>query len=257
MMPAIFIGHGNPMNAIADNAFTQMLSKLGKKIPKPKAIVCVSAHWLTEGTWVTGMQSPRTIHDFYGFPQALFDVQYPAQGSPEVANLICETVMDPKIQIDQEIWGIDHGTWSVLRHMYPKADIPVVQLSINHTQPFEFHFELGKKLQALRNQEILIIGSGNIVHNLRSIRWEENAKPFDWAVEFDEWIKSKLMERNFSPLIAEATKNESGKLSIPTTDHYIPFLYTLGASTQKDQLQFEYEGIENGSISMRCMSFGA
>lgn len=256
-MPVLFIGHGSPMNAIADNRHTQMLHSLDKKIPEPKAVLCISAHWLTEGTWITHTNSPKTIHDFYGFPQELFDIRYPAPSSPVVAEQIKKLITNPEIQFDdEEMWGFDHGTWSVLRHLYPKANIPVLQLSINHARPFEFHFELGKQLRSLREDGILIVGSGNIVHNLRKIVWEENAAPFSWAMEFDEWIKKKITERDFAPLMNNVSKTEAGKLSVPTTDHYIPLLYTLGASDDNDSLSFEHEGIDNGSISMRSISFG-
>ncbi len=256
LMPTIFIGHGSPMNAIQNNAFTKTLITMAANLPQPKAILCISAHWLTEGTWVTGMQQPRTIHDFYGFPPELFDIQYPAPGSPEIASLVQSVVTDPSIQTDQEIWGLDHGTWSVLRHMYPNANVPVLQLSINHTRPFEFHYELGKQLRILREKEILIVGSGNIVHNLRKIKWEQNAEPYDWAVEFDQWVKDEIEKRNFSKLVMDqVTESKNGKLSIPTTEHYIPLLYVLGASNDKDSLHFDYDGIENASISMRSVRF--
>lgn len=254
-MPALFIGHGSPMNALADNNFTKSLEQLGKKIATPNAILCISAHWMTEGTWVTGMERPKTIHDFYGFPQALFDVQYPALGSLEIANQITTNVSDPKINIDQEIWGLDHGTWSVLRHMYPNADVLVLQLSIDLSQPPEYHFKLGQELAKLRDKGVLIVGSGNIVHNLRKLNWDENARPFDWAIEFDQWVKDKIIKRDFNPLQSDFLKSESGKLSIPTPDHYYPLLYTLGASNSSDEMQFEYEEIQNASISMRCVSF--
>ncbi len=256
MLPVLFIGHGSPMNAIANNPYTQTLARIGQEIPKPSAILCISAHWMTEGTWITHMQNPRTIHDFYGFPQALFDIQFPAPGSPMIAELVQKTVRSYDIQLDDELWGFDHGTWSVLRHMYPQNNVPVLQLSINITKPFEFHFELGKELRALREQNILIVGSGNIVHNLRKISWDTHAEPYDWAIEFDEWSKQQILSRNASSLVEHALDAKSGQLSIPTTDHYIPFLYALGASTEKDAIRFEYEGIENASISMRSVRFG-
>lgn len=186
MLPVLFIGHGSPMNAIANNPYTQTLARIGKEIPNPSAILCISAHWMTEGTWVTYMQNPRTIHDFYGFPQALFDIQFPAPGSPAIAELVQKTVKSYDIQLDHELWGFDHGTWSVLRHMYPQNNIPVLQLSMNITKPFQFHYELGQQLRSLREQNILIVGSGNIVHNLRKISWDTHATAFDWAIEFDE-----------------------------------------------------------------------
>ncbi|MBI3541865.1 MAG: 4,5-DOPA dioxygenase extradiol [Deltaproteobacteria bacterium] len=254
--PVIFIGHGNPMYAIEDNAFTRSLSELGAAVGKPRAVLCVSAHWMTEGSWLTHMKSPKTIHDFYGFPKELFDVRYPAPGSPETAELARASVPNPALQLDDELWGLDHGTWAVLRHMYPEADVPVVQLSIYLAQPAEYHLELGRKLRALRDQGVLIVGSGNIVHNLRTMRWEEGAKPYDWAVEFDAWVKDKLVRRDYEALAREAMASEAGKLSIPTPDHWYPLFYALGASDERDELRFTHESIDNGSISMRCLTLG-
>lgn len=255
-MPVLFLGHGSPMNAIADNQFTKTLYQLGTKIERPTAILCVSAHWMSEGTWVTGMQNPKTIHDFYGFPQALFDVQYKAPGSPETAKMIQSVITDPKINIDNEMWGLDHGTWSVLKHMYPEADIPVLQMSIYMEQPPEYHVKVGEELRKLREKGVLIVGSGNIVHNLRKIVWDPNAKAYDWAIEFDEYVKQKIIQRDFKSLTHEAMTTEAGKLSIPTPDHWYPLLYTLGASEKNEPMKFEYEEMQNGSISMRCVSFG-
>lgn len=255
-MPVVFIGHGSPMNAIADNAFTQNLARLGKEIPKPKAVLCISAHWMTDGAYVTHMAQPKTIHDFYGFPKALFDVQYPAPGSVLVAELVQSKVHAPKVQADDNNWGLDHGTWSVLRHMYPKANVPVVQLSIDIRKSPEYHYELGKQLQSLRSEGVLVLGSGNIVHNLRQVRWEENAKPLDWAVQFDEWVKEKLQIQDHKALVEKALQSPEGQLSIPTMDHWYPFLCALGAALPNESLRFEHEGIEIASISMRCLSFG-
>lgn len=255
-MPLLFIGHGSPMNAIDSNPYTKTLNVLGENLPKPKAILVVSAHWMTEGSWITEMQSPKTIHDFYGFPQELFDVQYPAPGSPEVAKLVRETVADHKIHPDTEAWGLDHGTWSVLRHLYPKADIPVLQLSLHMEKPNQYHVELGKELSKLRDKGVLILGSGNLVHNLRNIRWEPNAKPYDWAIEYDEWLKSRLQEKDFSAVLNDYHNTAAGKLSIPTMEHYYPLHYILGAADKSDEIKFEYEELQNGSISMRSFSLG-
>ncbi len=255
LMPVLFIGHGSPLNAIEDNAFTKMLRQLATKIQKPKAILMVSAHWMTEGTWVLGMDKPKTIHDFYGFPQSLFDVQYPALGSKETARLVQSVVTHPKINIDTEMWGLDHGTWSVLRHMYPKADIPVVQLSLYMARPPEYHFQVGEQLLKLRDQGVLIIGSGNLVHNLQKIDWNTYAKPHDWAIETDTWFKDKLEARDFSALTNDFHKTDAGKLSIPTMDHLLPVYYILGASDSKDELRFEFEEIHNAAISMRTFGF--
>lgn len=255
-MPALFLGHGSPMNAIDDNAFTRSLASLAQKLPRPEAVLCVSAHWMSEGSWITHMEKPKTIHDFYGFPKPLFDVQYPAPGRPDIAQAIKKEIIDPKIHLDHEAWGLDHGTWGVLKHMYPDANIPVMQLSIYMTQPPEYHFKLGQELAKLRDKGILIVGSGNIVHNLRTIKWEKDAAPYDWAIEFDEWSKEKLLKRDFRALQNDVLNFEAGRLSVPTMDHYYPLLYVLGASSGKDELKFEYEEIQNSSISMRCLSFG-
>lgn len=255
-MPVIFAGHGSPMNAVADNSITRTLKSMGENLPKPKVILVVSAHWLTEGTYVTAMNRPKTIHDFYGFPQELFDVQYPAPGSAEAAADIKQLILDPKIQLDESSWGLDHGTWSVLRHMYPLADIPVLQLSIDLSKPPEYHVQVGQQLQKLREKGVMILGSGNIVHNLRRIKWEEEAGAFDWAVEFDEAVKKNLVERNVKALQQDFYTTEAGKLSVPTPDHYYPLLYTLGAADSSDDLKFEIEEFQNASISMRTLRFG-
>ncbi|MFZ9595969.1 MAG: 4,5-DOPA dioxygenase extradiol [Bdellovibrionia bacterium] len=255
-MPVLFFGHGSPMNAISDNAYTRTLARVGRELPKPRAILCVSAHWMTEGTWVTGMDKPRTIHDFSGFPEDLFKVQYPAPGDPETAKQIASLVSDPKIHIDQDMWGLDHGTWAVLRHMYPNADVPALQLSIYLEQSAEYHYLVGQQLRALREQGILIVGSGNIVHNLRRMRWEDHAKPYDWAVEFDEWVKTRLVARDDNALIRDYLSTAEGKLSVPTPDHYFPLLTILGAAERSDELKFLYEGVPNGSISMRSLRLG-
>jgi 4,5-DOPA dioxygenase extradiol len=251
--PVLFIGHGSPMNAVEDNDFTRTLKKLGGLLEKPKAILCVSAHWMTEGTWVTHMPKPKTIHDFYGFPEELFAIQYPAPGSPEVAELVKRTV--PEVQLDDEMWGLDHGTWSVLRHLYPKADVPVLQLSLHMEKAPAYHYELGQKLRMLRAQGIMIVASGNIVHNLRRLRWGEQPEAYPWAIEFDEWVKEQILQKNHRALFEEFSLSEAGQLSVPTPEHYYPLLYALGASDENDQMKFEFEGIQNSSISMRTLSF--
>ncbi|MCC6138769.1 MAG: 4,5-DOPA dioxygenase extradiol [Bdellovibrionaceae bacterium] len=254
-MPALFVGHGSPMNAIATNKFTKMLSELGKKWPSPKAVLVVSAHWLTSGTWITSMVKPKTIHDFYGFPQELMDVQYPAPGSPEIASLVNKSVSAPRILLDLENWGLDHGAWSVLRHMYPDARIPILQLSLDRAAKPEDHFKIGEQLRELRKHGVMILGSGNIVHNLRLIQWETNAPAYDWAIEFDQWVKQKIVARDYKALMTDAMNTQAGRLSVPTSEHYDPLLYILGAADPKDELHFEYEEIQNASISMRCLSF--
>jgi 4,5-DOPA dioxygenase extradiol len=254
-MPVLFIGHGSPMNAIEKNAYTQMLSSLAAKISKPKVILVVSAHWMTEGTWVLGMEGPKTIHDFYGFPKELFDIQYPAPGSTETAKIIKKTLTESKVDIDYDKWGLDHGTWSVLRHMYPNADVPVLQLSLDMSRSPEYHLEIGSQLSRLRDQGVLILGSGNLVHNLRQIDWNTYAKPFDWAQEYDSWLKTKIQARDFAALTKEYHKSQAGMLSVPTMDHFLPMHYILGASDKKDELRFEFEEIHNASISMRTFGF--
>lgn len=254
--PVIFIGHGSPMNAIENNNFTAMLSDLKDLYPTPKSILCISAHWMTEGSWVTHMANPKTIHDFYGFPQALFDVQYPAPGNPELAEEISRKIQVPTVALDDEMWGLDHGTWSVIRHMFPKANIPIVQLSLNIERPAEYHFDLGKKLRELRDEGVLIIGSGNIVHNLRTLKWGDDAVSYQWADEFDLWSKEKLLKRDFKSLVNNYRDSDAGKLSVPTPEHYYPLLYVLGASEEGDVLKFHFEEIHNASISMRTFSLG-
>lgn len=254
-MPVLFIGHGSPMNAIQTNDYTSSLARIGKEIPKPHAILVISAHWMTEGTWVTKMEKPKTIHDFFGFPKELFDVRYPAPGSPETAKQIQEFT-DHKVQGDSSSWGLDHGTWSVLRHIYPEAKVPVLQLSLDLALPADYHFKLGQQLSKLRDRGVLIIGSGNLVHNLWQIRWEPDAKPYDWALEFDDWLKQKIRDRDFAALLHEFQNTAAAKLSVPTLDHYVPLHYILGAVDDLDELKVEYEEIQNGSISMRSFRYG-
>ena len=250
-LPVLFIGHGSPMNAIETNDFTKMLSSLAAKIERPKAVLMLSAHWMTEGTWVLGMNQPKTIHDFYGFPQPLFDIQYPAPGSPLIARQVQTTVSEPKVNIDLEMWGFDHGAWLVLRHMYPLADVPVVQMSLDMARPPEHHFHIGQQLSKLRDQGILVVGSGNLVHNLQRMDWNTHAEPRDWALECDQWFKTKLESRDFLALTKDFHKTDAGKLSIPTMEHFLPLHYVLGASNKTDELRFEFEEIHNASISMR------
>lgn len=254
--PVLFIGHGNPMNVINDNSFTQTLSKLGTSLEKPKAILVVSAHWLTRGTWVATTPMPETIHDFGGFPQALFDVQYPAKGSPELAKETIELLKTKATVGEDTEWGLDHGAWTVLKHLYPTADIPVFQLSIDYYQTPQYHYDLAKYLSSLRDKGVMILGSGNIVHNLRQVDFaNENAK-FDWAIEFDEAVKKYINERNHQGMIDYNKLGTAASLSVPTNDHYLPLLYTLALQGEKEEAVHLYEGIEHGSISMRCVQFG-
>jgi 4,5-DOPA dioxygenase extradiol len=252
-MPVLFLGHGSPMNALADNAYTQRLNALGHELPKPKAILCISAHWQTHGTAITHMPQPRTIHDFGGFPQSLFDVQYAAPGDAALAMRITKLI--PNLRLD-ETWGLDHGTWSVLRHVYPSADIPVLQLSMDRALSAQQHFEVGAKLKALRDESVLIVGSGNVVHNLRKINWDAGAEPYAWTIEFDVWVKAQLEQRNFKALCVDDWTAEAARLSNPTPEHYVPLLYVLGAADSADELKFIYEGYEHASLSMRCVQLG-
>ncbi len=247
-MPLLFIGHGYPMNAIEDNIYSRGWKEIAATLPKPKAILCVSAHWETSGTFVTAMKSPRTIHDFGGFPQALFDVQYPAPGSLEVAQETAKEIKRTTVGLDDK-WGLDHGTWSVLLLMYPKADIPVLQLSIDQTQPPSYHFELAGELAKLRERGVLIIGSGNIVHNLRMMQWD--GKPFEWAQEFDAFAEKHIASGDHKPLIEYEKLGQTAKLAIPTNEHYLPMLYILGLTGKNETPTFFNEGVDLGSVSMR------
>jgi 4,5-DOPA dioxygenase extradiol len=253
-MPLLFLGHGSPMNAIAENNFTQTLSKIKNLIETPKAILMISAHWTTEDTRITAAAHPPTIHDFNGFPKPLFDIQYQSPGNPELARSIIKELASSHVKVEADLeWGLDHGTWSILRHIFPDANIPVLQLSMDMTKPSEFHFELGSKLKYLREQGVLIIGSGNIVHNLRQIDWNEAAKPLEWAVEFDQWVKEKIEQHDFNSLVHDFTKSKSGQLSNPTLEHYFPMLYILGAVDETDHCSTLFEGFQNASISMRSL----
>ena len=250
IMPVLFVGHGNPMNAIEKNEYNTSWNALGKNLPKPKAILCVSAHWLTSGTKVTAMEQPKTIHDFGGFPDELFAQQYPAKGSPEFAKETQALITKTKVQSDFE-WGLDHGTWSVLLPMFPQADIPVYQLSIDYSKPPQYHYELAKELAELRKRGVLIVGSGNIVHNLRMIDW--NGKAFDWAIEFDEKIKKFIDEKNHNDIINYEKLGQLAQLAVPTNDHYLPLLYSLALQDKKDSVQYFNDKCEMGSISMRSL----
>ncbi len=252
-LPVLFIGHGNPMNALQDNDFTKKLKSVGSAIKEkyqPKGILMVSAHWLTKGVFVCSSPKPETIHDFGGFPKELFDVQYPAAGSPEFAGNVSKMLANCNQSTE---WGLDHGAWTILKHLFPKADVPVFQLSIDYYQTMQFHFDLAKQLKTLRQQGVLIIGSGNIVHALNARMTE---KPYDWAIEFDEWAKKQLDNRNYESLIQYEKAGASAKKAFPTPDHYIPLLYTLGATEKDEPLTYLYEGIELGIISMRCLQIG-
>lgn len=251
-MPAIFLGHGSPMNAIEDNTFTRSLRKLGTSLEPPKAIMVVSAHWQTRGTYVHTTGLPKTIHDFGGFPKALFDVEYPAKGSPEFAKMVSDQVKSTQVMHDTE-WGLDHGSWSVLNQMYPDANIPVFQMSLDFTRGPAYHYQLAKELDVLRNKGLMIVGSGNIVHNLGILDWNHpTGKGYDWAIEFDEKVKSSLLTKNHETLIHYEKLGKAAQLSVPTNEHYLPMLYIAGLQQNKEELKFIYEEMQMGSISMRC-----
>ena len=252
-MPALFIGHGSPMNAIEDNEFNQSWRAAASQIPQPEAILCISAHWETVGTQVTAMQAPRTIHDFYGFPPALFEKQYPAPGSPELANRIVQLVKGSAVLPDQS-WGLDHGTWSVLCQMYPDARLPVVQLSLDRSLEADDHYALGKELLQLRQEGVLVIGSGNLVHNLRIMVWEDTA--FDWAVEYDTKVKQWILERDHDPIIHYEKYGKAAMLAVNSAEHYLPLLYILGLQEKDEPVSFFAEKIWGGSLSMRCVRVG-
>ena len=251
-MPALFVGHGSPMNAIEENSYTEQWERLGSSLPRPEAILSVSAHWYTRGTRITDAPEPRIIYDMYGFPKALYQVQYPAPGQPELAHRIKELLSVP-VLIDNE-WGCDHGTWSVLCRVYPKADIPVLQLSIDGTMPGEFHYQIGQELAALREEGIMILGSGNVVHNLSRIDWSRE-DGFDWAQEFDDHVHQCIQDRNHQDLIQWKKHGKSAEAAVPAPDHYLPLLYVLGASSEEDQIQVFNRSCLMGSLSMTSYLF--
>lgn len=255
-MPVLFLGHGSPMNGIENNAYSQSWEKLGKSLPLPKAVLCISAHWLTKGTHVTAMDKPKTIHDFGGFPQALFDVQYPAPGSPEIAKTIQSEINSIQVHEDHE-WGLDHGTWTVVRRMYPDAKVPVLQLSIDYSKGPQYHYDLARELNTLRRKGILIIGSGNMVHNLGIIAWKEGENyGYDWAREMDSTFKKLINSHQHESLIQYEKLGSGAKLAIPTPDHYYPLIYTLGLQEKKDAVRIFNDQVTMGSISMTSVQFG-
>ena len=256
-MPVLFLGHGSPMNAIEENQFVQGFREVGNEIQKPKAILCISAHWETKGTFVTAMENPRTIHDFRGFPQELFKVQYPAPGSPELANEAKRVVQKTTIELDDK-WGLDHGAWSVIKHLYPNADIPVIQMSLDYSKPAKYHFELAQELQVLRRKGILIVGSGNIVHNLRMVAWDKlNGEPyaFDWAMEANEKMKAFILDEDFKSLIDYNKQGRAFQLAIPTPEHYLPLIYILALKENRDNTSLFNDQPVGGSLSMTSVKF--
>lgn len=256
ILPAFFFGHGNPMNAIASNGYTEAWRRLGQEMPRPKAILSISAHWFVPGTGVTISTAPRTIHDFGGFPSELYQVQYLAPGDPALARRIQKLLSHLDVTLDNT-WGLDHGTWSVLRHVYPAADIPVVQLSIDEAKPAPFHFEIGKRLAPLRNEGVLVVGSGNLVHNLHTYAWGRHPRdPYDWAVRFEIAAKQMMLGGDFNPLVHYERLGPDAALSIPTPDHYLPLLYVLAAGQKNEEIRFPVEGVDGGSISMLTVQIG-
>ena len=250
--PLLFIGHGSPMNGIEDNEFSESWEKLGQEIDPPSAVLCISAHWYTQGTFITAMERPRTIHDFYGFPKPLFDVQYPAPGNPSLAKETASLIHKTSVGFDHE-WGLDHGTWSVVKRMFPKANIPVLQLSIDYTKDPQYHYELAKEIYTLRKKGVLIVGSGNMVHNLGVLNWQQPNKSYDWATEMNETFKSLINQGNHQPLIHYSKLGEAAKLAIPTPEHYLPLIYVLGLKEEKESISFFNDKTVMGSVSMTSL----
>ena len=257
-MPVIFVGHGSPMNGIENNTFSKTWQELPKQFPTPSAVLCISAHWLTQGTFVTAMDHPKTIHDFGGFPDALFQVQYPAPGNNELAQETARLVKSTQVGLDHD-WGLDHGAWSVIRHMYPNANIPVLQFSIDYYKPAHYHYELAKELSELRNKGVLIITSGNMVHNLRMVAWDKLNEPgfgFDWAIEMNDIFKQKIADGDHKSLLNYESLNKAAKLAIPTPDHYWPLAYALGLQQEKEEIQFFNDSLVAGSLTMTSVRIG-
>ncbi len=253
MMPVLFVGHGNPLNAIEDNEFSQAWTHAGKALPKPRAILSISAHWETVGTQVTAMAQPPTLYDFQGFPKQLYEKRYPASGAPELAREIKQAVSDPTVHLDFS-WGLDHGTWAVLSRMFPQADVPVAQMSLDFDQPPAFHYALGQKLKFLRSQRVLIMGSGNMVHNLRAMVWEDSA--FDWARDFDAKLAELILAGDHKALTSYDTLGANAERAIPTNEHFLPLLYVLALQEKSDKLAFFCDKVTLGSVSMRSLKIG-
>lgn len=258
-MPVLFLGHGNPMNAIEDNEFVQGWRRIGKTLPRPNAILCISAHWETRGTYVTAMEKPRTIHDFGGFPQKLFEVDYPAPGSPELAKETQRLIRKTEVQLDEQ-WGLDHGAWSVIMHLFPKADVPVIEMSLDRFQPAKYHYELARDLAPLRRKGVLIIGSGNMVHNLRMVAWDQfhvDNYSYDWALEASSKMKQYLVEGKHHNLINFKSEGKAFDLAIPTPEHYLPLLYTLALKEDHEPLSLFNDKAVAGSLTMTSVKIGS
>jgi 4,5-DOPA dioxygenase extradiol len=256
LMPTLFLGHGNPMNALAKNAYSEGWAAIGRSLPRPRAVLAISAHWYIPGCGVTANALPRTIHDFGGFPPELYEVQYPAPGSPELARRVKELLTPVPVKLD-ESWGLDHGTWSVLTHLFPRADIPVVQLAIDERQPPLYRYEVGKRLAPLRKEGVLIVGSGNLVHNLHSYAWgRAGVEAYDWALRFEKRVRELLLAGDDAPLVAYEGLGRDARLAVPTPDHYLPLLYILGLHRKEDAITFPVEGVDGGSVSMLAVRLG-
>lgn len=258
LMPVLFIGHGSPMNGIEDNEFSKRWTELAKEIPTPKAVLVISAHWFTKGTSITAMDFPKTIHDFGGFPEALYQVEYPAPGNPSLAKETASMIHTTHVELDHD-WGLDHGTWTIIRHMYPHADIPVLQLSIDYTKGPSFHYELAKELYQLRKKGVLILGSGNMVHNLRMVAWDKLDGPaygYDWALQMNQTFKDLILHHDHHPLIHYDQLGREAMLAIPTPEHYLPLLYTLGLQGKEESVAFFNDKPVGGSLTMTSVKIG-
>ncbi|HAV55381.1 MAG TPA: 4,5-DOPA dioxygenase extradiol [Aequorivita sp.] len=256
-MPVLFLGHGSPMNAIEENEFVANFRRLGNELVRPNAILCISAHWETNGTYVTAMQNPPTIHDFGGFPQELFEVQYPAPGSPQLAKQTKAIITKTNVGLDDK-WGLDHGAWSVIKHLYPNADIPVIQMSIDYTQPAKYHYELAKELNGLRTKGVLIVGSGNMVHNLRMVSWKRlnEVYAYDWTIEANEKMKHFIVNEDHKSLINFKSQGKAFELAIPTPEHYMPLIYTLALKTKNEEITIFNDKPVGGSLTMTSVKIG-
>jgi len=262
IMPVVFVGHGSPMNIVLKNDYTEDMAKAGKELPKPKAILVVSAHWLTDGTYVGCMEKPRTIYDFYGFPEELYKIRYRSPGSPETAKLVTKNVKSTQIKCSND-WGLDHASWAVLKHMYPDADVPIFEMSLDYSpyndwrpKSIEFHYRLAAELAPLREKGVLIMGSGNIVHNLGLIDFEIDSKPYDWAVRFDEEVKRHLEKGNHKALLNYSEIGQEALWAAPTLDHYLPMIYAIALQRKDESLKWLHEGFQHGSVSMRAFRIG-
>ncbi|HTV74760.1 MAG TPA: 4,5-DOPA dioxygenase extradiol [Candidatus Acidoferrales bacterium] len=257
MLPALFVGHGNPMNALDDNVYSRAWAALGRTLPRPRAILCISAHWYVPGTAITAMEHPKTIHDFGGFPRELYAVRYLAPGDPQLAARIAGVLAPIPVRLDDGSWGLDHGSWSILVHMYPDAEVPVLQLSIDETQPPAFHYELGRALARLRDEDVLILGSGNVVHNLETYAWRRRpAGHYAWADRFERRVRELLTADDPLPLVEYERMGEDARLSVPTPEHYLPLLYVLGTRAPGESVVFPVEGVDGGSVSMLAVQLG-